>query len=142
MITIPYAKLYFMKILQEKCDSSVVRGGEGTSFYVPAQIRLIWRIFRQLLYCYLYWGVLLFFARFLNSWCGNHRRGSIKKAILENFAICTEKHLSLSLFLIKLQVCNFIKKRLQHKCFPVNIAEFSRTPTLKNISVRLQNLFY
>ena len=29
--------------------------------------------------------------------------------------------------------CNFIKKRLQHRCFPVNIAKFLRTPILKNI---------
>ena len=28
---------------------------------------------------------------------------------------------------------NFIKKRLQHKCFPVNITEFSKTPISKNI---------
>ena len=26
-----------------------------------------------------------------------------------------------------LKVCNFIKKRLQHRCFPVNILEFSRS---------------
>ena len=32
-----------------------------------------------------------------------------------------------------LQVCNFIKKRLQHKCFPVIIEKFLRIPTLKNI---------
>ena len=65
----------------------------------------------------------------------SHRGCSIKKAGLENFAICTRKHLSRSFFLIKLQACNFIKKRLQHRCFPVNIAEFTRTPTLKNIYV-------
>ena len=29
-----------------------------------------------------------------------------------------------------LQVCIFIKKRLQHRCFPVNIARFLRTPIL------------
>ena len=28
---------------------------------------------------------------------------------------------------------NFIKKKLQHRCFPKNIAKFLRTPTLKNI---------
>ena len=28
---------------------------------------------------------------------------------------------------------NFIKKRLQHRCFSVNIAKFSRAPILKNI---------
>ena len=26
-----------------------------------------------------------------------------------------------------LQTCNFIKKRLEHRCFPVNIAKFLRT---------------
>ena len=32
---------------------------------------------------------------------------------------------------------NFVKKKLQHKCFPVNIGKFLRTPTLKNICERL-----
>ena len=32
-----------------------------------------------------------------------------------------------------LKVCNFIKKRLRHWYFPVNIAKFLRTPILKNI---------
>ena len=31
----------------------------------------------------------------------------------------------------------FITKRLQHWCFPVNIAKFLRTPILKNICERL-----
>ena len=31
----------------------------------------------------------------------------------------------------------FIKKRLQHRCFPLNKVEFLRTPTLKNICERL-----
>ena len=35
------------------------------------------------------------------------------------------------------QACNFIKKRLQHSCFPVNIAKFLRTPILKNICKQL-----
>ena len=36
-------------------------------------------------------------------------------------------------FLIKLQAstCNFIKKRLWHRCFPVNCARFLRTPFLR-----------
>ena len=38
---------------------------------------------------------------------------------LKNFAIT--KHLCWSLFLINL------KKRIQHRCFPVNISKFSRT---------------
>ena len=28
---------------------------------------------------------------------------------------------------VGLTVCNFIKKKLQHRCFPVNIAKFFRT---------------
>ena len=33
--------------------------------------------------------------------------------------------------------CNFIKKRPQHRCFPLNIAKFLRLPILKNICGRL-----
>ena len=36
-----------------------------------------------------------------------------------------------------LQACNFIKKRLQYRCFPVNIVNSLRTPNLKNICERL-----
>ena len=30
-----------------------------------------------------------------------------------------------------LQACNFIKNRIQHRCFPVNITKFLRTPFFK-----------
>ena len=44
------------------------------------------------------------------------------------FAIFTGKHLRRKVPLLKdLQACNFIKKRLQHGCFPVNTANFLRT---------------
>ena len=36
-----------------------------------------------------------------------------------------------------LQACNFIKKRLQHRCFPMKFAKFSRTLILKNMCERL-----
>ena len=63
------------------------------------------------------------------------------KSFFKNFAISTGKHLSWSLFLIK--ACNFIKKRLQHRCFSVNIAKFSTTHIVKNICKRLlQNVVY
>ena len=57
-----------------------------------------------------------------------------KMGILKNLANFTGKHLCWSLFLIKLQAfqaCNFIKKRLQHRCFPMKFAKFIRTPFLK-----------
>ena len=40
----------------------------------------------------------------------------LKIVILKNFA----------------QACNFIKKRLQHRCFPVKFAKFPRIFILKN----------
>ena len=51
-----------------------------------------------------------------------------KKGVLKNFAKFTGKHLCQSLFFNKvtcLLLCNFIKKRLQHRCFPKNSANNS-----------------
>ena len=53
-----------------------------------------------------------------------------KICVLKIFPIFTGKHLCWRLFLIKLQAFqtyNFIKMRLQHRCLPVNIAQFLRT---------------
>ena len=51
-----------------------------------------------------------------------------KIGVLKIFAIFTGKYLCWSLFLIKLlNLLNFIKRRLQRRCFPVNIAKFLRT---------------
>ena len=47
---------------------------------------------------------------------GSHGRCSMKKSIFKY-----------------LKTCNFILKRLLHKCFPLNIAKFLRTPILKKI---------
>ena len=52
-------------------------------------------------------------------------------SVLKNFAMFAGKHLCWSLFFNKytgLKACNFIKKRLQHKFFPVKLAKFLRTP--------------
>ena len=66
------------------------------------------------------WGIYEFFRS--SRW-----RCFMKKALLKNFSI----------FIGKLQVCNFIKKRLQHRQFPLNIGKFLKTPILKNIYLRL-----
>ena len=55
-----------------------------------------------------------------------HLRCSIKTVFLKHFEIL--KHL---------KACNSIKKRLQLKCFPMNIAKFLIIPILKNIFKRL-----
>ena len=65
-------------------------------------------------------------------------------AVLKNLAIFTGKALCSSIFLSEnagLQSCNFIKKRLQHRCFPVNIAQFLRASLLKNICETLFERF-
>ena len=49
-----------------------------------------------------------------------------KCSVLKNFAIFTRKHLCWSP-----QACNFIKKKLQYRCFVVNITKILRTPILK-----------
>ena len=56
----------------------------------------------------------------------SHWACSLKKGVLENFSKFTGKHL-----------CNFIKKGLWHRCFPVNFEEILRRPILENISRRL-----
>ena len=47
----------------------------------------------------------------------------MKKVVLKNFAI----------FAVKLNTCNFIKKRLQQWVFFLNVTKFLRTAILKNI---------
>ena len=62
-------------------------------------------------------------------------RCSIKKGILKNFAKFTGKHQCQNLFFNKvagLRLATLLKKRLWHRCFPVNFAKFSRTPFLQN----------
>ena len=51
-----------------------------------------------------------------------------KKCILRNFVKFTRKHLCHSLFFNK--SLTLLKKRLWHKCFPVNFTKFLRTPFL------------
>ena len=63
-----------------------------------------------------------------------------EKAVVKNLAIFTEKHFCRSPFFnktIDLYGYNFIKKRLKHWCFPLNIEKFLGTAILKNICERL-----
>ena len=63
-----------------------------------------------------------------------------KIGVLANFAIFTGKHRCWkSLFnkVAGLQACNFVKKRLQHRCFPVITAKFLKILIWKNICERL-----
>ena len=61
----------------------------------------------------------------------SHQRWSIKKLFWKVSQYLHEPSVLKSLFL------KFINKRLQLRCFPVNIMKFLRTPFLKNICERL-----
>ena len=89
-------------------------------------------------------AALSIFDKFLFSRHKSNRlQMYFKLGALKNFAIFTGKHLCWSLFLLRivfiiiifffikiLFFINFIKKRLQHHCFPVSIANFFRTAFL------------
>ena len=63
-----------------------------------------------------------------------------KIGVLKNFAIFTGKQRRSSLCCNKvagLRLANLFKKRLWHRCFPVNFAKFLRTTFLQNTSERL-----
>ena len=54
-----------------------------------------------------------------------------RKGVLRNFSKLTGKHLFQSLFFNKVAGVRpetLLKKRLWHRCFPVNLAKFLRTP--------------
>ena len=70
-------------------------------------------------YLYLLCHYYLFFpGKFFRS---NHQSCFAKKVVLKNFVV----------FAGKLQTCNFIKKRLQHRCFPLNICKIFKNTYFK-----------
>ena len=65
---------------------------------------------------------------------------SVRKGVLRNFTEFTEKHQCQRLFFYKvagLRAATILKKRLWHRCFPVNFAKFLRTPFLWHTSQQL-----
>ena len=71
------------------------------------------------------------FSRFYKS---SHRRRSVRKSVLKNFAKFAGIHLAS--FLINFPP-TLLKTRPWHRCSPVNFARFSRTSFLQNTSGRL-----
>ena len=77
----------------------------------------------------------------------SHRRCSIKKGIVRNFAKFTRKYLCQSLFFnksagLRPKACNFIEKETRHRCFPANFSKFLTTPFLQNNSGRLLLVYF
>ena len=67
----------------------------------------------------------------------SHQRCSVRKGALRSFAKLTGKHLSQSLFLIKLQALLFIKKETMAQVFSCKFCEISKDTFLHNTSGRL-----
>ena len=66
-----------------------------------------------------------------------HQRCSVRRCILRNFAKFARKHLCQGLFFNKvegLRPVTLLKKRLWHRCFPVNFVNLLRTTFLQNTS--------
>ena len=78
----------------------------------------------------IYYKTVFFCVHFIYfSFRSSHKRFSVKKGVLKSFEN--------SAILQLLEACNFIKKRLWHRCFPVNFAIFLRTCFLQKTSRRL-----
>ena len=90
--------------------------------------------FLNVLYAFTLRSVSRKYKEFISS--SSHRRCSMKKDVLKNFAIFAVLE---SLFnkVARLRACNFIRKRLQYRYFPMNIAKFLTKTILKNICKRL-----
>ena len=70
-----------------------------------------------------------------NTLCrSSHQSFSVRKDLLRNLTKFTGKHLCQSLFFNKVAAATLLKKRLWHRCFPVNFEKFQRTPSLQNTS--------
>ena len=94
--------------------------------------------------CFVVTQTTILYSNGFTNFCpcirSSHQRCSIKKGVLRNFAKFTGKHMCQSLFFNKvagLRPATLLKKRLWHRCFPVNFAIFLRTPFLQNTSGRL-----
>ena len=68
----------------------------------------------------------------------SHQKCSVKQYVLRNFAKFRGKHLRQSLFFNKVAgTATLLKKRLLHRCFPVNFAKFLKIPFSQKTSGRL-----
>ena len=114
--------------------------GDWRSIYLAEQVRLLGN--QLAVYICSFSKNLIFFASIRSPARVLQEKLTRTKQLSGCGLIFTGKHLCWSLFLIKLQafrkvaglqtfnkvqVCNFIKRRFQHRYFPVNIAKFLST---------------
>ena len=79
-----------------------------------------------------------YFSKIAGFYRSSHQGCSVKKVFLERSSQDSQENTCIrDSYLIELQTWKAVKKRLWHKCFPVNLAKFLRTPFLQNTSGRL-----
>ena len=79
-----------------------------------------------------------YFSKVAGFYRSSHQGCSVKKVFLERSSQDSQENTCIrDSYLIELQTWKAVKKRLWHKCFPVNLAKFLRTPFLQNTSGRL-----
>ena len=117
---------FFIKHFFSKCDQ------------IRRFLRMWSHLLKSLMENFIFCAVL---EVLLRSWLhgkfrSSHRRGVLwKKGVVENFTKFTGKHLCQRIFFNKgLRSATLFKKRLWHRCFPVNFVKFSRTCFLQNAS--------
>ena len=139
-------QMFFLKIsqyLQEHTCVGVCKvykyceSYKNNFFYRTAQVGV--RFFKA---TFFQWGLLQLVYFVFCNYRSSNRRCFVRKGVLRNFAKFTGKHLCQSFFLtlfffFRSQACNFIKKRLWHRRFPVSFQKFLRTPFSRNTSGRL-----
>ena len=97
------------------------------------------------LFCYFDWTHQWILSIILIIFRSSHRRCSLKKGVFGNFTKFTGKQMCQNFIFNKvggMWPAILLKKRLWHRCFPMNFANFLRIPFLQNTSERLlQNIY-
>ena len=79
-----------------------------------------------------------YFSKVTDFYRSSHQGRSVKEGVLRKvFTKLTRKHLCQTGYFNKVCKPKTVKKRLRHKCFPLNVTKFVRTPFLQNTSGRL-----
>ena len=130
----------------------IIRANISSCNLLVSQFGILWICFRNcsdnLSYIVVNKKFLCFcqlFERFhksqlISSFRSSHQRCSIRKDVLKNFKKFTGKLLCQSLFYNKvagLRPAALLKKRLWHKCFPVNFGKYLRVSFLQDTFGRL-----
>ena len=131
-------------------------------FFIP--ISIAWctvpRVIQKTISSFLIFSKIMYILKFSGTslveqsdcrvmYRSSHCRCSVRKGIFRNFAKFTENHHCQESFFIKvagLRSTTLLKKRLWHRCFPVNCAKFLKTlflaEHLRLLLLCVQSIYY